>query len=266
MPEWPDVEIFKRYLDATSLHQKIQMVTVLSQKILKDTSPESLRQALEGQYFESSIHYGKYLFSEIDNRERLVMHFGMTGSLKYCRQGDANGSHDRIVFAFNNGYKLVYVCQRLFGRVGLVKSVDGFLKSYGQGPDAMRIDIDRFRQIFEKARGRVKPTLMNQKIIAGIGNIYSDEILFQAGVNPAAFCSILTDADVKKLYHNTKKVLKRAVERKADPWKLPQSYLLPHRSRGETCPRCNRKIQTRKIAGRTAFYCPECQKAPRDVL
>jgi formamidopyrimidine-DNA glycosylase len=262
MPEWPDVEIFKQYLDATSLHQKIRTVTVRSQKILKDTSAGRLRQALQGRSFESCTHYGKYLFGEVGARERLVIHFGMTGSLKYSQQDSRNGPHDRVVFAFDNGYKLAYVCQRLFGRIGLVTSVDDFLASRGQGPDAMSIDIGRFRRIFEKARGNVKSTLMNQKTIAGIGNIYSDEILFQAGINPGASCDKLADADVKQLYHNMKKVLKRAVERRADLHKLPQSYLVAHRNKGETCPRCHSKIRTRKIGGRTAFYCPNCQKYP----
>jgi formamidopyrimidine-DNA glycosylase len=128
------------------------------------------------------------------------------------------------------------------------------------GPDAMSFGIDDFRRIFESGRGSVKSTLMNQKLIAGLGNIYSDEILFQAGVRPGRKCSNLTDADVKNLHKNMKKVIDRAVERRADPEKLPHSYLLVHRQKGGICPRCHNEIQLKKISGRTAFFCPKCQK------
>ena len=260
MPEWPDVEIFKRYLDATSLHQKIQTVKVHNQRILKGTSPDKLRQSLPGHCFESTTHYGKYLFVEIDNQYRLVLHFGMTGSLKYSKNDRKNGPHDRVVFTFANGYKLIYVCQRLLGHIGLVKSIPRFLESRELGPDALSAGIDDFRKILKESRGGAKSTLMNQKLIAGIGNIYSDEILFQAGVNPEIQCSKLTDGDAKNLYHNMKKVLKRGVECKADPQRLPESYLLVHRRKGGACPRCHNEIRTKKIAGRTAFFCPKCQK------
>jgi formamidopyrimidine-DNA glycosylase len=260
MPEWPDVEIFKQYLDATSLHRKIRTVTVHNRKVLEGISPEKLRQVLQGHSFESTTHHGKYLFVEIDNQYYMVLHFGMTGSLRYSKNDRQKESHDRVVFSFVNGYKLVYVCQRLLGHIGLVKSVTQFLESHELGPDAFSVDMEEFKKIFKKSRGGAKSTLMNQKLIAGIGNIYSDEILFQAGINPEIQCSKLTNTDTKNLCRNMKKVLRRAVERKADPQKLPESYLLVHRQKGGSCPRCHNEIRTKKIAGRTAFFCPKCQK------
>jgi len=260
MPEWPDVEIFKQYLDATSLHQKIHTITVHNRRIFKDTSPDKLKQALRGHCFESTSHYGKYLFVEIDNRYYLVLHFAMTGSLRYSKNNRKKAPHDRVVFNFVNGYKLVYVCQRMLGYIGLVKSLAGFLESCELGPDAFSVDNKDFKEIFRKSRGGTKSTLMNQKLIAGIGNIYSDEILFQAGVNPKKQCSKLTDADIENLHRNIKKVFRQATKRKADPQRLPKSYLLIHRRKGGVCPRCHNKIETQRIAGRTAFFCPKCQK------
>ena len=263
MPECPDVEIFRQYLDATSLHQKIQTVTVHNRKVLEKTSPKKLDQALQGHSLESTTRHGKYLFAKSDDQTTLVLHFGMTGSLQYSKSDRENGPHDRIIFFFTNNYKLAYVCQRLLGRVGLIESVDRFVKGHKLGPDAMHMDLKGFRQIFERGRGSVKSTMMNQKLIAGLGNIYSDEILFQAAIHPAMACSKLSDADVKNLHHNMKKVLKRAVERKADAEKLPKSYLLVYRDKGGACPRCHSKLQTRKISGRTAYFCPRCQGRPQ---
>jgi len=264
MPEWPDVEIFKQYLDATSLHQKIRTLTVLNRKVLEGTSSKKLSQALQGHSFESTNRHGKYLFVKSDNNAVLFLHFGMTGSLRYSKNDREDGPHDRVVFTFKNNYKLVYVCQRLLGRVGLAESIDRFVEKHELGPDALSLDLKDFRQIFEKGRSNVKSTMMNQKLIAGIGNIYSDEILFQAKVHPAMACSKLSDADVKNIHHNMKKVLKRAVERKADPEKLPKSYLLVHRDKDGTCPRCHGRIQTRKISGRTSYFCPKCQRRRRN--
>lgn len=259
MPECPDVEIFKQYLDATSLHQKIKTVTVRNRKVLEGISPEKMQQALQGHCFESTVRHGKHLFIEIDDQTWLTLHFGMTGSLCYSKTDRKNESHDRIIFAFTNDYRLVYVCQRLLGRVGLIQSIDRFIESHELGPDALSIPLEDFRRLFERGRGSVKTTLMNQELMAGLGNIYSDEILFQAGIHPDMSCSRLTDADVKNLHRNMKKVIKRAVERRADPEKFPRSYLLVHRRKGGTCPRCHHEIQTKKIAGRTAYFCPKCQ-------
>ncbi len=260
MPECPDVEIFKQYLDATSLHQKIEKVAVNDGRILKDTSSNKLKRELKGHYFGSTVRHGKHLFVETDNQYRLELHFGMTGFLRYYKNENEKGAYDKVVFAFDNNYKLAYVCTRMLGQVSLIKSIDEFLKNNELGPDALSLDIDDFRQIFESGRGSVKSTLMNQKFIAGLGNIYSDEILFQARIRPDTKCSSLTDADVKKIHKNMKKVIDRAVERRADPEKLPRSYLLVHRQEGENCPRCHNEIQLKKISGRTAFFCPNCQK------
>jgi len=260
MPECPDVEIFKQYLDATSLHQKIERVAVNDGRILKDTSANKLKRELKGHCFESTVRHGKHLFAETDNQYRLELHFGMTGFLRYHKNEDENGTYDKVVFTFDNNYRLAYVCTRMLGQVSIIKSVDEFLKNNELGPDALSLDVDDFRRIFEKGRGGVKSTLMNQKLIAGLGNIYSDEILFQARIRPDTRCSRLKDADVRRIHKNMKKVIDRAVERRADPERLPRSYLLLHRQKGENCPRCRNEIKLKKISGRTAFFCPKCQK------
>jgi formamidopyrimidine-DNA glycosylase len=100
---------------------------------------------------------------------------------------------------------------------------------------------------------------MNQQVVAGVGNIYSDEILFQARVHPGTEVQRIDDAAFEKLFQETRRVVETAIERGADPQKLPDSFFLSHRREGEKCPRGNGEIRKIKAAGRTAYYCPACQ-------
>ena len=104
MPELPDVEVFKQYLDATSLHQSIAEVKILAPEMLKGMSVKELKQALEGDAFESSRRHGKYLFVKLDKGAFLVLHFGMTGFLTYFKNMDKEPAHQRLLIAFSNGY------------------------------------------------------------------------------------------------------------------------------------------------------------------
>ncbi len=144
--------------------------------------------------------------------------------------------------------------------VRLVHDFDEFMEEEGIGPDALALSLDDFRDLCAHRRGSIKSLLMNQKAIAGIGNVYSDEILFQAGVHPAAQVKKLTDARIKEAHRWMRKVLHTAIERKANPEKMPRTYLLPHREDGAPCPRGEGEIKTMKVNGRTCYYCPQRQK------
>src|SRR5206468_6814504 len=120
--------------------------------------------------------------------------------------------------------------QRKFGEVGLLKDVDDFLKKRGLGPDALEISLLQFKEIFRKHRGALKTILLNQKLIAGIGNIYADEIVFRARIHPATQVSTLKEKAVTKLFRAARYILKKAIEAKADANLMPKSWLLPHRS------------------------------------
>jgi formamidopyrimidine-DNA glycosylase len=190
----------------------------------------------------------------------LRLHFGMTGSLQYFKRGEQASKHTRVLFVFASTHCLAFEDQRKFGEVGLVKDVDEFLKKRALGPDALDLSLSLFRQIFEKHRGAVKAILLNQKLIAGIGNIYADEILFRARIHPATQVSALKEKTVAKLFRAARDILKRAIEAKADMDRMPKSWLLPHRGKGGKCPGCGRELKSATIGGRTAWFCTHCQK------
>src|SRR6266536_1919503 len=210
MPELPDVEIFKRYLDATSLHQRIIGVDVRSAYVLKGVSGRELARRLKGRRFKSTRRHGKHLFVRADGDLWLRLHFGMTGSLRYFKHQEQAPKHTRVLFVFANAHRLAFEDQRKFGEVGLLKDVDKFLKKRALGPDALDIGLPQFKEIFGKHRGAVKTILLNQKLIAGIGNIYADEILFRARVHPATQVSTLKEKTVAKLFRVARYILKKA--------------------------------------------------------
>ena len=270
MPELPEVETFKRYLDATSLHQRITGADVRSAYVLKGVSARELAQRLKRRRFESSRRRGKHLFVRVDDDLWLRLHFGMTGFLRYFkdeqkarRPASAKATadrHARVVFVFEKNCRLAFDDQRMFGEIGLVKDVDEFLRKRGLGPDALHVDLAQFKNIFGNHRGAVKSILLNQKLIAGIGNIYADEILFRARIHPTTQTSALKDKAVAKLFRATRYILQKAIEAKADADRMPKSWLLPHRGKGGRCPRCGRKLKSATIGGRTAWFCAHCQK------
>jgi formamidopyrimidine-DNA glycosylase len=140
---------------------------------------------------------------------------------------------------------------------------DGFIREKKLGPDPLELDADSFRERFKGRKGGVKAGLMNQQIVAGIGNIYSDEILFQARLHPRESVERLDSQALDALHKEMRRVLKSAIERGASPQRLPDSFLLTHRREGKECPRGNGEIRKTKAAGRTVYYCPACQPEVR---
>ena len=260
MPELPDVETFKRYLDATSLYQRIADVEMRSAYVLKGISGKELARRLKGRRFESTRRHGKHLFARTDGGTWLRLHFGMTGSLRYFKGEEKAPPHTRVLFVFAKDYRLAFDDQRKFGQVGLLEDVDEFLRKRALGPDALDIDVAEFKAKLARHRGAVKSILMNQRLIAGIGNIYADEILFHARIHPATQIARLCDKDRRHLFRAMRHVLEKAVHYQADADRMPKTWLLSHRGKGGKCPRCGRGLKSSRIGGRTAWFCPHCQR------
>jgi formamidopyrimidine-DNA glycosylase len=259
MPELPDLEVARRYVNATSLHQNIRSVEVRNEKILGDASARELSSTLEGRSFDSTRRHGKNLFVGLDDGGWMYVHFGMTGRLKYFEDLARDPPHDRFLISFETGYHLALDDARMFGKVDLVKDPDEFVREKKLGPDVLALDATTFRERLEGRRGGVKAALMNQQVVAGVGNIYSDEVLFQVRLHPRTDIRRLDGTTLEEMHKQTLRVLERAIERRANPDELPEPFLLSHRNEGEPCPRGNGEIRKTTAAGRTAYYCPACQ-------
>lgn len=259
MPELPDVEVFKRYFDRTALHRRIANAAIGSERILEEVSSGVLIGHLRGHRFERSRRHGKYLFAELDDHTWVVFHFGMTGRFETFRGQPPKGA--QLVLDFETGLHLALVMPRKLGRVGLTGNPEEYVDAKGLGIDVLdrKLTFARFRQLAGEHGGMVKCWLMDQSILAGLGNIYSDEVLFQAQIPPQRKLEALDETALKQLYSRTHRVVEAAIEHQADPEKMPRSFLLPHRREGAPCPRCGGKITRIRVCGRTAWYCPDCQ-------
>jgi len=262
MPELPDVEIFRRYLNRTSLHKPIEICRIMETDILDDVSKSKLQSALKGNQFTESVRHGKYALVRLKKSQWMTFHFGMTGFLKYFKKEESRPDHVRLMIDFKDGYHLGYDAMRKLGSIGLANNPQSFAENKQLGMDALdkRLTFDVFQDKISNNKMGIKSFLMRQDIVCGIGNIYSDEICFHAKLHPKKQTSSLSEKNLKILFKSIKTVLETAIDSHANPEELPDSYLLPHRKENGKCPGCSGSIRRIKVSGRSAYYCPSCQK------
>ncbi len=258
MPELPEVETFKKYLDKTSLKQLIKEIQVLDERIL-NAEEIDLKKLVKGKRFESSTRHGKYLFVHLKPRY-LVLHFGMSGDLEYYDAIEEPPKFSKAIFHFNNGFNLAYISIRMFGKVAIANSIEEFIENKKLGPDAYKMTFEEFAEAVQRRSAIAKNVLLNQSFIAGIGNIYSDEILFRTNIHPKTNINSLSQSKVKELFVNIKEVLEFGISKKGDLSTYPNEFLIPHRKKEEKCPICNNEITRFEISGRHAFFCSYCQR------
>ena len=293
MPELPEVETIKNDLKQKILKKKIKRVDLRLKKIVKSPA-KSFVLDLEGNSFRNIKRRGKLLIFSVETRQCLVpttkyliIHLRMTGQLIY-RKGkkitagghsdngnviDLPNKHTHIIFYFSDKSQLFFNDLRRFGVVKIVdkKELEEILNNFGVEPLEKSFSLKIFRTLTKNKKENSKAFLLNQKYIAGIGNIYADEILFEAGVLPSRKIDSLKDEEIRKLYQATKKILRKAVKYRgtsfndyvdADGKKGEFLRLLKVYGREkEKCLKCKKGvIQKTKLAGRGTRYCDKCQK------
>lgn len=260
MPELPEVESFKRYIEAGSLRRPVVSVEVRNRIVLGAMEPGELRKKVEGAMFLSLRRHGKYLFLELSSDGWLTWHFGMTGEPVLFPDRE-EPRFPRVLFHFSDG-TLAFDDPRMLGRIGWTATAEEFVRRKGLGPDALSISRKEFVERFGQVRGAIKPALMDQHRMAGVGNIYADEVLFQSRVDPRAEAWALSREDLEAMYRSMKRVLRLSIERGTDFSRFPRTYLLHHRHKGASCPGCGGTVDTVTLGGRTTYFCPACQVVP----
>jgi len=242
MPELPEVEIIRQQLSRKIVGKK-----------------------LNGRKITGLRRRAKILIIDFADGSSLIFHLKLTGQLIF------NGEplqHTRKVFNFDDGSRLIFNDVRKFGWWKEVKETKTIEKKFG--PEATDISLSAFKELLSKRpKAKIKPLLMDQSFIAGIGNIYSDEILFASRIHPLRLAGALTEEEVKRTCQNIKKILKKAIKHQGSSIKdyLDTSgqkgdYIKHHKvyqREGEKCFRCKALIKRIKIGGRSAHFCPKCQ-------
>jgi formamidopyrimidine-DNA glycosylase len=258
LPELSDVEGFRRYLARYAAGRRVRSVEVADPMLLRNTSPQGLGRMVGGKRFREPHRHGKWLIAPVDGVE-VLFHFGMTGLLAWSGDGAETHPHDRIVFRLDGG-ELRYRNMRRFGGVWVARSdrerdaVTGRL-----GPDALELDPYAFAELLSRRRGAIKPALMDQKLIAGLGNLLSDEVLWRAGINPRTPVQRIRSRRVSRLQATMSEVLREANRHGRVP--PERGWLTGARNdRHGGCPRCGTRLRRETIGGRTAVWCPRCQR------
>jgi formamidopyrimidine-DNA glycosylase len=266
MPELPDVEGFKRVLTKNALRKTIDRVVVTDARILGKLSARTFASRLKGAKLVAARRHGKHLLARIGRSGWLTLHFGMSGALEFVQDCDEAPPFTRVCLDFTGDGCLAYTNKRMLGRIGLADDANDFIADEGLGPDALdpRLDFDAFRAVAAGAKRDVKTVLMDQEVVAGVGNVYSDEILFQARLNPAERMDGLTPTQLQRVFRQMRKVLATAIAHGAGSERFsertPKGFLLPERRKGGHCPRCRSPLRVFRIGGRTAYCCPRCQR------
>jgi formamidopyrimidine-DNA glycosylase len=272
MPELPEVETYTRYFARHALDQKIVRVEVRDERILGEIRKDAFVKKLKGRCFASARRHGKHLFADVAACEGttrnaqlwLHLHFGMTGDLAYSRDREGDPRFARVVFHFDNGAWLAFEDMRLFGLAELVASPDDYIAAHKLGPDPLdpSFTFARFEALIERRKGAIKALLMTQEILAGLGNLYVDETLYQTSIHPQRAVDAMTAAERKAVFTSMRRMLRDVIARHARGAALPPQYLIHHREEGERCPKpkCGGTIKRAVVFGRTTYFCGKHQR------
>ena len=274
MPELPEVEPIKNSLAPQIIGLQIQEVTISLPKLIQIPSAEELMANIKHKTILQISRRGKYLLFHLSQHLIMVVHLRMTGRLVYCSPDTPMEKHTHIIFDLNNQQQLRYTDIRQFGRI-LLTSQDQMdqlpgLKDLGVEPLEDNFNLEFLQKNLAPKRTRLKALLLNQAFIAGLGNIYTDEALYRAGLYPGRLGNSLSPHEMIKLHQAIQEVLTQGIQNRGTSLKdyvdgngSPGSYqnkLLVYGRAGQACPQCGESILRIQMAGRSTFFCPQCQK------
>ncbi|HCM90290.1 MULTISPECIES: DNA-formamidopyrimidine glycosylase [Vagococcus] len=272
MPELPEVETVRKGLENLVKGKTIENVAVYWPRIIETPFVDEFKINLIGETIENVERRGKYLIFKLTHFD-MISHLRMEGKFEYHSSEDALLKHSHVVFHFNDNTELRYLDVRKFGRFVLfpkdtANEYKG-LKKLGPEPVASEFDLTMFMKELKKKKKSIKPLLLDQILVTGLGNIYVDEALFRAQIHPEQEANTLNQAEVKRLHREIIAVLGEAVEAGGTTIRSYknalgdagsfQVSLLVYGQNGESCPRCGSEILKKKVAQRGTHYCPICQ-------
>ena len=279
MPELPEVETIKNDLQKTVLGEEITQVNIYNAKVIRQPAPRAFKKQLEGLQIKQILRRGKLLILELSNGKFLTVHFKMTGQLvlrqsltaqnKLSIYSDLVKAITRVTFCFSSGMVLDFNDQRLFGELRLIDAWKKLKFIRLLGPEPFDLTSVAFQDMLSKRKTKIKPLLLDQTFIAGIGNIYAAEILFRAKINPQRSAQSLIPQEQRVLYKEMKKVLKSAIQhggssvddyvrvsgKNGDYARFHQVY----GRAGKPCFICATPIKRIAQGGRGTYFCVQCQ-------
>lgn len=274
MPELPEVETIKRSLEKKITGQTIADVEVFYPKIVPTHRPHQFKEQLVGRTIEKLGRRGKYLLVHLSGGFTLVMHLRMTGRLVLIKNREQLPKYTHVLFRLGNQTVLAFADMRKFGRINLVSSEElknlAGLKDLGPEPLGEEFTLEYLTKELNRRRTKIKPLLLDQTFVAGLGNIYADEALFLAKIHPERPAGDLKPQEITALYHAIIEALQQGINNRGTSISdyvdgegnigNNQNMLNAYSREGEHCPRCAAIITRKKVAGRSSYFCPKCQR------
>lgn len=280
MPELPEVETVVRDLRPLLVGRRLTSVQRSSRHSLRTPWRPAWNAEIAGQRVESVTRRGKWILVELQNNKILVVHLGMTGQFIVVPSATPIPDHTHLLFALDGDeQQLRFRDIRRFGSVVLFatrQALENFFAASGLGPEPFELSPKYWRERFHASKRCLKAVLLDQGVVAGVGNIYADESLFAARLHPARRACDLDDIESDRLRRAVARVLRRAIERRGSSIRnyvggsgLQGEYQNEFRvygRTGEACPRCGGTIACLRLAGRSSHFCPTCQKGEPAAL
>lgn len=268
MPELPEVETVVRTLAPGLTGAVVQAVDVLSATSIEPATPESFSACLAGRVFVALSRRGKFIVCHLDSGY-LLAHLRMTGQLLLRSDGDEQPRFARVVLHLDQDRRLWFSDMRKFGRLTLTDDPGSLLARLGPEPFDAALDAVTFHGLLQRHRRPLKPLLLDQEVLAGLGNIYADEALFAARLHPSTPANTLTVGQAACLLAAIRDVLTNAICNRGTTISdyvdadgragEHQSCLKVYGRAGMTCPVCQASIESARLAGRSSCFCPRCQ-------
>ncbi|MGM0602926.1 MAG: bifunctional DNA-formamidopyrimidine glycosylase/DNA-(apurinic or apyrimidinic site) lyase [Bacillota bacterium] len=274
MPELPEVETVVKGLRPLIKDRRITAVTISEKKIIAYPEVDKFKKEVTNRKIEDISRRGKYIVIHLENDRELIIHLRMTGKLLVKECEKFRDKHTHVIFHLNDEQELRFNNIRKFGRIYLINADQpekaGGYAELGPEPLSDDLSLNGFKDMFKNRRGVIKSLLMNQKFIAGIGNIYADEILFRSGLDPERKADTLTESEIEKIYSNMREILKKGIIYGGTTFSdyvnafgekgSFQEELQIYQKEGEECRRCGSIIEKKRVGGRGTYFCPGCQK------
>ncbi|HRZ13972.1 MAG TPA: bifunctional DNA-formamidopyrimidine glycosylase/DNA-(apurinic or apyrimidinic site) lyase [Candidatus Omnitrophota bacterium] len=266
MPELPEVETLKRELERAVKGKTIVEVRIAHPRVIRQPAPAAFKKGLEATTITGVQRKAKVLIIGLSSGKSLVIHLKMTGQLLY----PGNGAKSRVRFIFSDGTAMDFNDQRLFAELRLMEDWRSLPFIQGLGPEPGQLSLEEFKALLATRKTRIKPLLMDQTVISGVGNLYAAECLFRAKIYPERPAQSLTAAEQEKLYLALRDVLNDAVNYGGssvdDYVRLtgkPGEYVSQHKVYGrehKPCFICKTPIKRVALGGRGTYFCPSCQR------
>jgi len=288
MPELPEVETVARGLRRHILGRRILSVTLGKTDFIDD--PVALEQHLPGRRIEAVERYGKFMLLRLSAGHRtngnhdgedakqasLLVHLGMTGQMAPSPAEKPHEKHTHVCMLLDDGRELRYTDARRFGRIAYLTEAPLAVELTRFGADPLEVSKEEFVKRIRGRRARIKALLLDQAVLRGVGNIYADESLWRAKIHPALRGAKLSREQAETLRRALQEILRKAIVMRGssisdflDAEGEPGEYQRRHRAygrEGKACHRCKTLIRRGIVAGRSSYFCPKCQRAPRGFV